>query len=498
MKSAALCLLAIAAPACNWVFGIETTVPVDVAPSELPSFPFARLTYLVAVTDPSSGVPVSTLETRGIVPAPSVKIGGIGEALTDVTIDLNGSLEIPTEYQASTWRLVYQLANDIPREMHWTTTAGNIPHAIVPLYGRIDRDPIPGSNTTMVLMPSSGGPATHNSPTVYTTGVWTQSKPPGSAAAPYTHDFNQSIQLSGPEGAPNAAKGDQVVLVDYTSVDSCRVSEGSAGFKLELTNGPSTQISAEPWYGSRSVQLTSSYVDEGKDQIRAAAASGGSPTRIVQFGTGVSTTMPAFTERLPRQPQLDLHGPLLYPMLDCTGPTTAVLPLLNQPRAFAAFPKLGHVQMVASRSVVGGPSLPHGIAAVAPILGDSAAFDTSVAMPQPPYSLDGFDVGVVDHADLPAGTAPLVLNWKTETSATTHYYEVVLHRIEAGSAVPMRAYTTTARTLTMDRSVLTTNSEYVLQIRAFHGAPFVQLADFTRYLPTQSTAVVWTHTFVAR
>jgi hypothetical protein len=499
MRSAAFCLLAIAAPACNWVFGIETTIQTDAAiPTDAQS-PIARLTYLVAVTD-ASGVPAPIHEVRPIMPPPSVKIGRIGDALTDASIDDTGSIVIPAEYQASTWRLVYQLEDDIPREMHWTTTAGQIPHAIVPLYGRTDRDPIPGPNTRMVLTPTSNGPATHSAPTVYTTGVWTQSVPPASSTgSTYTHDFNQSIQLSGPAGAPNAAKGDQVVLVDYITEGSCRVSSGSAAFKLDLTNGPSSTISAEMLKTSRSLQVTSVYLEESDDRARAGFAAGGATaTRIVQFGIAASTTMPAFTQRLPRQPTLDLRGPLLFPMLDCTGATAVPLPLYNQPDALTVFPQLGHVQMVASRMVSGGPSLPHGVAGVAPISGGTAAFDTSVAMPVPPFLLGTFGTALADDADLPAGTGPLVLSWDIEANAAADYFEVVLHRIEAGSAVPERAYTTTAKTLTLDRADLTKDLEYVFQIRAFRGAPFVQLADFTRYLPTQSTAVVWTHTFFPR
>lgn len=494
-----LCLLAVAAPACNWVFGIEGTVQADASVSADAALPTARLTYLVAVTDPS-GVPAGIHEFRGILPAPKVRIGRVGEALTDARIDDAGSIDIPDEYQASTWRLVYQLEGDIPREMHWTTTAGQTPHAIVPLYGRIDRDPIPGVKTTMMLTPSgTSGPASYGGPIVYTTGLWTQSISPGpSTGATLTHDFNQSIQLSGPEGAPIAAKGDQVVLVDYMGEDACRVSKGSAAFTLTLSDGPSTTITDELWVKSRSTQTMSVYVGESYDRIRVTVAAQSTATRALQFGTAASTTMPAFTQRMPRQPRLDLHGPLLFPMLDCVGPTAVPLPFYNQPAAFTVFPQLGHVQMTASRLVVGGPRLHYGVAGVAPISGGGATFDTSVAMPEPPYLLGALDTALADHADLPAGTGPLVLTWTNELARSADYYEIVLHQVEFNRSVPVRAYTTTAQTLTLDRADLVKDLEYVFEIRAVLGAPFVQLADFTRYLPTQSTAVVWTHTFFAR
>ena len=69
-------------------------------------------------------------------------------------------------------------------------------------------------------------------------------------------------------------------------------------------------------------------------------------------------------------------------------------------------------------------------------------------------------------------------------------------RITGPSTVVEHIYTVTEPTLTIDHA-FTAGVEYVFEIRAYNGAPDVRLADFTRYMPAQASAVVWTRTFVA-
>jgi len=504
MRRVALCLLAIAAPACNWVFGIDKTLQVDAAPPTESVLPPARLSWLVAVTD-SQGVPAVAHEYRGITPAPSVKIGRIGQPLTDVGIDDTGGFRIPEDYEASTWRLVYELADGIPREIHWTTVLDQMPHAIVPLHGRLERDPIPGPNTMLTMTPSNGQPANHVNPIVFTTGVWTQSTTTfGFPAGPtFNHNLNQSIPLSGEPGGPDAAKGDLVVLVDHLTAGTCRVSSGSAAFTLGLGDGPSTTITAEPWANSGKMTTVTAPASD-KVRVGLAASTGtGSVTTVVQLGPTPSATMPAFTQRGPqRVPQLGLRGPLLLPMLDCTDPTLGAspLPTYNLPDALSVFPQLAHIQLTADRTVPGGPTLTHGLAAVRPITAGRADFIVDVAMPVPPFMLGSLDLSTIDGAPFTAGPDPLVLTFGAEaaTGAFTSYYELVLHRITGTSTVIEHIYTIMDPTLMLDRSVFTAGSSYAFEIRAFNGAPDVRMADFTRYLPTQASAVVWTHTFVVQ
>lgn len=504
MRSAALCLLAIAAPACNWVFGIDTTLLVDAAPPGESVLPPARLSWLVAVTDPQ-GIPAAAHQYRGITPAPSVKIGRIGQPLIDVGIDDTGTFHIPEDYETSTWRLVYELADGIPREIHWSTVADRIPHAILPLFGRLERDPIPGPNTTMTMTPSNGMPTTHVGPIVFTTGVWTQSLPTFSfpAGPTFNQDLNQSVPLSGELGAPDQAKGDLVVLADHVTAGSCRVSSGSAAFKLGLTNGPSTTINAEAWANSGAMTTVTAPASD-KVRVGLAALTGtANVTTVVQLGPAPSATMPAFTQRGPqRVPQLGLRGPLMFPMLDCTNPSLGVTPLptYNLPDALSVFPQLAHIQLTADRTVPGGPTLTHGLAGVRVIAAGRADFVIDVAMPVPPFMLGSVDLSTTDGAPFTAGTEPLVLTFGAEVAAgaVTNYYEVVLHRIEGMSTIIEHIYTIMDPTLTLDSSVFTAGRTYVFELRAYNGAPDVRAADFTRYMPTQASAVVWTHTFVAQ
>lgn len=500
MRSAALCLLAIAAPGCNWVFGIETTVQTDAAITIDAPLPPARLTWLVAVTD-VLGNPSPTLEYPAISPAPLVRVGRLGQPLTDLAIDDTGALQLPEGFDRDPWRLVYELAGEPPREIQWTTPAGRIPHAIVPLYGRLERDPIPGPNTVMTMTPSNLQPATHVGPIVYTTGVWTQSMPTfGFPSGPtFNHNFNQSVQLSGPSGAPDHVKGDRIVLVDYTTSGPCRVSAGSAAFKLALADRPSTTIDADPWQNTAAATVVSA---PAADRVRvglAASAATADVTTVLQIGPGASAAMPAFAlaPGPQRVPKLELRGPLLFPMLDCVNTTTG-LPAYNLPVELSSFPQLAHIQVTAVRTVTNGPRLPHGLVGVLQLSASRADFELDVAMPLPPFLLGALDLSTVDAVPLPPGSDPLVLTFATETGGTTDYYEVLLHRISGTSTEVDRIYTTLKPSLTVDRSELTATRSYVFEIRAFNGAPEARSSDFTRYMSTQSSAVVWTRTFVAQ
>lgn len=500
MRSAALCLLAVAAPACNWVFGIETTVQADAALTIDAPLPQARLTWLIAATD-ALGIPVDSLEFAPISPAPKVQVGRLGQPLMDAAIDDSGTIMLPEGYDSGPWRLAYQLAEGPPREIQWSTTTGRPPHAVVPLFGRLERDPIPGPNTVMMMTPSNSQPTNHVGPIVYTTGVWTQSPPTFGfpSGSTFSHNLNQSVQLSGPPGAPDYTKGDLVLLVDNITFGSCRVSAGSAAFDLLLANGTSTTISAEQWRNSASTAIVTA---PAADLVRvglAASATTNDVTTVLQVGPGASSTMPAFTQApgAQRAPRLALHGPLMFPMLDCVDTTTA-LPTYDLPVSVSTFPQLAHLQVTADRAVPGGPRLPHGLVGVRQLVSSRADFDLDVAMPLPPFLLGTVDLSTMDGVSLPAGSDPLVLTFATEGMATSDYFEVLLHRITGTSTEVERIYTTLQPTLTIDRSVFIATGSYVFEVRAFNGAPDARAADFTRYTSTQSSAVVWTHTFVAQ
>ncbi len=497
MKRAALCLLVIAAPGCNWLLGIDETLlapPEDGPPGDAP-LPVARLTYLSAVTTAQGG-PSIDYEYPAISPPPTVKYGRIAEALTDSTINAAGEVPVPYAYEDSTYRLVYQLANDIPREVHWTPMLNRGPHAIVPLYGRVDRAPIPGPNTTMTVDPP-GAPATHVGPRIFTTGVWTESQPvfPVPAGTAFTYNLNSSTQLSGPPGAPDPARGDNVILVDYQTTASCRRSVGSGAARLMLTDGPSSTLSSVAW-GITSAPLPPTTNPTFGDTVRVALLAGSSNTAIVQtviqVGPSPNARMPAFSVRTP---QLPLRGPLLLAMLHCTASDITNLPAFHIPTVLVDFPVLANLQLAADRVVSGGPRLTHGFSLVQPVT-NPLMFELTIGAAIGPFMLGPDDIGATDRAMLTAGTGPLTLSFTTESvGMPAEYYDIVLHRVTGTSTVPERAYTIIGTSLMIEREILAAASEYVFEIRGYLGAPDVRLADFRNYLPTQSSAVVWTHTF---
>jgi len=501
MRSAALCLLAIAAPACNWVLGLDPTQLVDAGPPGDGPLPVARLTWMVALTDTTGG-PAAAPEFPAITPAPSVQIGRIAGELADATIDDTGTIELPYDFATTAWRLVYQLADDVPREVHWTPVATYVPHAIVPLFGRLDRAPIPGPSTTLSLTATGSlAPANHRGPRVFTTGVWTESQPvfPVPPGPTFNYNLNQSIQLSGPPGAPERAKGDFVVLADFATTPTCRVSEGSAAYTVDLSDGASTTISAEPWANTGASVVASG--DLLENRVRVTTSAGGSdPNGVVStilIGPTPSVQLPGFTRRVSF---LGLRAPLVLPMLQCSGATLSALPVFNSPPALSVFPQVAHLQLTADRTPPGGPTFTSGLAAVMPVATGTASFDLTIAMPIPPMRLGTADLSTTDGVMLAAGTEPLVLTFAVEPAPTyvpADYYDIALHRVSGTTAVLERVYTVTAPTLTFERSILAAGTDYVLEIRAYRGAENAKLADFRTYKSTQSSGVVWTRTFRA-
>lgn len=497
MKSAALCLLAISAPACNWVFGIDPTLLVDAGsgPGEAP-LPAGRLTWMIAATD-TLGNPIAAAEFRAITPPPSAKIGAITGALTDVALDATGSFETPRAFPGTPWRLVYQLPNDIPREVHWRPGVGRVPHMVVPLYGRADRAPIPGPNTVMSLTPLGSPPTTYNLPRVFTIGVWTESLPVPTTTGPtFNYNLNQSTQLSGPPGAPERVKGDKVVLSEFQSIGgNCRAGNGSAAFELDLIDGVSSTFRAETWRNTGGAVIVNG--DSTGDRTRVALSAGaaiGSVRVVIQVGASPSSAMPMFTQRTSF---LGLRGPLVIAMLECDVTFTSALPIFSMPAALSVFPRLAQLQLTADRTTAGAV-LTSGVAAVSLMSTDTANLDLTLALPVAPFRLGSLDLSSTDGSLLPGGTDPLVFTFGNEAGMMVpEYYEVVLHRIEGGSAIPERAYTITSPTLTIERSVLAgAGTQYVFQVRSFLGAPGAADADFTRYSPMQSSAVTWTHSFI--
>lgn len=503
MRSAALCLLALAAPGCNWVFGIDATVRTDAGmgdPTDGP-LPFARLSYMVA--DSAQGMPVSPA-LAPILPAPTVEIGRLDGALMPAIYQTDGTIRLPYDFADGTrpWRLVYQLANDVPHEVQWNPLVGSSPHAVVPIFGRLDRALIPGPNTAVSLTPMAS-PLLHRNPRVFTTGVWTESQqlspPPG---ANVTHNLNDSLQLSGPPGAPEAARGDLIFLVDFTPTTICRSAEGSAAFSVPLVDGvsmPTPSSSTGTWsFTSRSVAVSG---DTITNRLRAATITGADPSELTQrlmIGRSPSTVMPAFSRRLFNAA---LRVPVMLTLQDCTNADVANLPTFGQPPSLVDYPEIVHLQLSAPRTVSGGPTLYSGLSTLTPTTGTTsgaAALDFSVASALPPFTLGGSDLANLDRVQLAAGTEPLELMFAVEAAPQkTDYYEVILHRVTGTSIVAERIYTITAPPLRIDRTLLANNAEYVIEIRAFNGAPGAAVGDFTRYTPTQSSAVVFTHTFLA-
>ena len=111
----------------------------------------------------------------------------------------------------------------MPHEVQWLPD-GLQGHLTVPVFGRIQRDPVPSGGGYQITPPNA--PATYTFPRVFTTGLWTE----GSASHNGTtvdYDFSNATSLSGAKGRPDPSFGDHALLVDYiTDGNGCRVAVG--------------------------------------------------------------------------------------------------------------------------------------------------------------------------------------------------------------------------------------------------------------------------------
>src|SRR5262249_27727411 len=191
------------------------------------------------------------LGSAPLVPAPVVQLGLVDGSLADARYNPDdGTVAYPAAYVGRPWRLVYTLADGIPREVHWSPPEGDlVAHLVEPIFGRVQRLAVPpGGGYTITPI---GSPAQHALTRGFTTGIWTEGVFTGtSTGAKFDYDFSMKAQsLSGPLGAPEKAKSDRGMLADFKNQNGCRVSTGVATFTVpDMATGTLTAPEPQPPY----------------------------------------------------------------------------------------------------------------------------------------------------------------------------------------------------------------------------------------------------------
>jgi hypothetical protein len=478
---------------CNQIWGNDPVSRWDAPASEAPpesALPTARLELLVATTT-TSGDATNMVEMRALDPAPTVQVGRIDGALKPASYD-NGAISIPADFPGTPWRLVYTVAGDVPREVHWAPPADGQGRAVVPQFGAVDRGPVP-ANASYELTPTSA-PAQYNDLRIYTTGVWAVGQPSATGSTA-TQPFNTMKVVTGPLLAPDPAKGDRVILVNYRYNYPCDYATGGAVFNIDLT-GPASTQQPGPVYlaGSGAVTVTGDTLAEHSRMELLFGVPTGQVLTHVMFGYGASTVMPGFLGHPFAAP---LWGPVLVPLVRCLQDIVGTNPVFILPTDPVDLPRMAHAQLFVQESLPSGAVTYSGLSGVvAATTANQQAFQVALPVGFP----TNIKLGTTDllgaHRTTLTGAAPTI-DLTFELDRGTHdYATATLYRASTSTLVREREYTFTGTTLTIDRAVLSPQTEYVIELRTYLGAPGAATGDFTRYSSTQSSASRFTRTFL--
>ncbi len=463
---------------------------------------------------PDAGAPDPTIRFAPIVPAPKVRIAPI-----DGSFDIDqasysnndGSIAIPRAYLNTTWRLEYTLADNIPHEVQWAPDDLQ-GHLTVPVFGRIQRDPVPigGGYQIKPLNP----PAGYTSPRVFTTGLWTEGTASRIGNA-VDYDFSSATSLSGAKGRPDPSFGDHALLVDYlTDSNGCRVAVGSAALDSAAIQAGMHTMQTPPWNTSTmavmSDQVGFTPVGRLTSGLGKLESMFNGALSMQLFGAAASTDMPGLTA-MPDESLLVLKVllpvPVMQTLLQC--PYTISLGGLAQPPVqppmLDPFPRVLHVQLVDSRQVL-GVTLNSGMETVIQsgasgfTMAFPAALPTQFTLATPANGMvdlvGGSDqvavgpaIGVFELAFIPEAATDMPLR--------ADYYDVVLHRIVSGNLTTERIYTVTAPKVRIDGALLMPGADYVFEVRSYKGHPQASHGNFAPVDYPYGAAIVFTRTFKA-
>jgi hypothetical protein len=184
------------------------------------------------------------------------------------------------------------------------------------------------------------------------------------------------------------------------------------------------------------------------------------------------------------------------------------LPDTVTPALLSDFPRVLHIQLVASRQALGA-TLNAGLETV---IASSATAGFKIAFPAPlatsmtlitPHN-GAVDLGSCDptatNCDQVAAGSPtgdFTLSFLPEQIAELRpdYHDVILHRIDGGVLTTERIFTVTQPSVRIDGALLVPGADYVFEIRTYKGHAMAPRGDFVPIDYPYGAAIVFTRTF---
>jgi len=500
----------LAAAGCNQIWGLGPVALEENGDSYSGPLRFRITTQVTRTTD--QGFVDPTLDYVPVMPAPTVQLGALGAPLEPAEYAADGSVIYPDELAGKPWRMVWTLADGLPREVQWSPEADLIGHFTEPLFGRLERLPVPvGGGYTVTPM---GSPSSHSLTRVFTTGLWTEGAFPSTIfTAKVDYDFaTKAKSLSGPLGAPEKARTDYAVLADFKNATSCRVSSGVAEFPVpDLVAGSLSAPATQPVYvpADKAVRLALNGPKPVDFRLRdLLGARGGTSNPLhMEYGFAPSLGVSGFSKPAPT-PILDFYlpGPQLIAFATCTFASVPMFTsdLFADPLDIRdRFPSIVRVEATNQRTR-GSLSLTSGFSAILTSGSYSFTSDWAVAAPVAIKLVDGGGALIADLENLAEEPTPLpqlgpmdlVFNVEAGTTLVTDFFEISLYEVtSAGQLQRQRLYTVAAPKLALDPAVFHPATEYVFEVRAVNGRPKAAKGDFASNTYPQYAVSIFTRTF---
>lgn len=526
MRGIVLALLA--ASGCNWVFGLDHAVHAwDAGPPKMDAPPVASTSsYLkLAITTPDLCTALSTCTTPpaidfepfGADPVrperPVVRVGplvaqGADQPIPDLLPDpvpynvADGSFAVPTSVTTGAWRAVITLPGDpLPHEVQWNLDDSHHGTLIVPSTTRLQAPAVPmGSGYDLTPV---GGPM-FVGPTIMTTGVFTY----GLASANGTTaklDFSAAKPIDGPTGAPQASKGDLVILTETAAQGNNESSvDGWAVTSVDLQLGAHSTPATQPmWHRPTPQKIPGVDFNVTTNQARLTSALGslysGKPFAY-RWTYGFSPNLGTFGFGEPAAPDY-LEQPIILPIDVLTPVATppSHMTFIDIDTSAVPLPRALYAAMTDQRTLPSG-ACPSGVAGLrltsgyATLIAGSSDHSAALQIGDFPAlmarneQLAGLDLGNTDcGSTLTATTSSLDLTWSLEPpvglATSADDYEVVLYHIMPGSPAtlhPVRSYRVTAPLVQVDGALLESGQYYVFGITSHWGFPNASAADYTK------------------
>jgi hypothetical protein len=506
----------LAAAGCNQIWGLG---PVDLdqgsgSGSDPQRF---RITAQIAqTTDQGAADPM--LVYVPITPPPMVQIGPLGGPLEARPYADDGSVVYCDKSACvaparTPWRLVYTLADGLPREVQWAPEADLAGHLTEPQIGRLERPVVPaGGGYTITPMSS---PRAHSLTRVFTTGLWTEggfTATIGTAKVDY--DFSMKAKsLSGPLGAPQRARSDYGILADFktNTPAGCRLTSGVAAFLVpDLVDGMLSAPAPQPEYIGPDKQVRLSLGGPKPVDFRLNGLLGGragtSDRLHMEYGYTPSLGMFGFSRPAPT-PRLDFYlpGPQLIALASCEFVRVPLYmtDLFADPQDIRdRFPPVVHVEATNQRTR-GALTLTSGFSAV--VTSTDYNFSSGFAVAAPVrIKLVHDGTPIADLEDVAAEGTPLpalapmdlVFDLEAEPTLTADSFEITLYEVKGGSQLErLRVFTVADRKLALDPAIFRPGAEYVFEVRAFTGRPKAAMGDFASHMYPQYAVTVFTRIF---